>query len=126
MKIVKDAANGRAKFIPIPDAETFTSLFHRPAEEPVVLFLHDPWCPISADAEDEMRATGLDVHLVDVSTQHDLKQLTAQFTGVKHESPQVFILRDGRPTWNASHRRIRTEAVIEAASAPAAATDTQG
>ncbi len=126
MKIIKDAASGRATFLPIPDAESFTALFHRPAEEPVVLFLHDPWCPISADAEDEMRATGLEVHLVDVSTQHDLKQLTAQFTGVKHESPQVFVLRDGRPTWNASHRRIRTKAVIEAATAPPTPADPAG
>lgn len=123
MKIVKDAANSRANFIPIPDAEAFSALFHRPAEEPVVLFLHDPWCPISADAEDEMRATGLDVHLVDVSTQHELKQLTSQFTGVKHESPQVFVLRDGRPSWNASHRKIRTNAVIEAVAAPPAASN---
>ena len=114
MKVTKDSSASRATFLPIPDAEAFTQLFHRPAEEAVVLFLHDPWCPISADAEDEMRATGLEVHLVDVSTQHDLKQLTSQFTGVKHESPQVFVLRDGRPTWNASHRRIRRDAVLEA------------
>lgn len=125
MKIVKDAGSSRAKFVPIPDTEAFNALFNRPADEPVVLFLHDPWCPISADAEDEMRATGLEVHLLDVSTQHELKKLTAQLTGVKHESPQVFILREGRPTWNASHRRIRTKAVIEAATAPAA-PDAQG
>ena len=114
----RESSPARATFIPIPDAEAFTALFHRPAEEPVVLFLHDPFCPISADAEDEMRATGLDVHLVDVSQQRELSDLTQHFTGVRHESPQAFILRDGKPTWHGSHGRIRTKTILEALAKP--------
>ena len=30
---------------------------------------------------------------------------TARF-GIRHETPQAILLRDGRPVWNASHFRI--------------------
>ncbi|MFN0094146.1 MAG: monothiol bacilliredoxin BrxC family protein [Dehalococcoidia bacterium] len=83
----------------------------------VTVFLHDPWCPISASAFEEMEAVGGDVHLIDVSQQHELKREFERATRVRHESPQVIVLRGGAPVWHASHGRIRTAKVREAAGA---------
>ena len=37
--------------------------------------------------------------------------------GVRHETPQAILLKDGKPVWKASHFRITTEALTEALSA---------
>jgi len=81
------------------------------AEGPQVLFLRDPWCPVSRDAEDEMYALGVGVTTIDVSVQHDLKKHVERQTGIRHESPQVIVVRGGRPVWHASHYGITREAV---------------
>lgn len=84
------------------------------AEGPQLLFLRDPWCPISQAADDEIRALGVAVPTIDVSVSHDLNKLVAQETGIKHESPQAIVIRNGQPSWHASHGRITRKAVSEA------------
>ena len=86
---------------------------------PSVIFLHDPWCPISSDADDEMRALGRAYHEIDVSQHRELSRAVQTLTGIRHESPQVIVLRNGRPVWNASHRKITREAVAAAAASAA-------
>ena len=104
----------KATFEQISDLAALEREFDRSASEPVLLFLHDPWCPISAGAYDEMSRLGRRVALVDVSTGHDLSRAIAGRTGVRHESPQLFVLQDGEPRWHASHGRIRAAAVAAA------------
>jgi len=45
-------------------------------------------------------------YLVDVRAERPLSQQIAARTGVRHESPQVIILRRGASIWNASHYDI--------------------
>ncbi|GAA3329000.1 bacillithiol system redox-active protein YtxJ [Ectobacillus funiculus] len=40
-------------------------------------------------------------------------QIAEQF-GIKHESPQIFLLEDGQVRWNTSHWKITKEALKEA------------
>jgi bacillithiol system protein YtxJ len=84
------------------------------AEGPQVLFLRDPYCPISADADVEVAALGYGVAVVDVSAHSDLGALIAHETGIRHESPQVLVIKDGRPAWHASHYGITRETVSRA------------
>ncbi|MEM7357326.1 MAG: monothiol bacilliredoxin BrxC family protein [Acidobacteriota bacterium] len=44
----------------------------------------------------------------------DVSNEIAQRTGVKHESPQALLMRDGTVTWHASHWSIQAEALQEA------------
>ncbi len=83
------------------------------AEGPQVLFLRDPWCPVSRDADDEVYALGVAVTTIDVSVQHELKKHVERETGIRHESPQVIVIRGGRPAWHASHYEITREAVAD-------------
>ncbi len=55
-----------------------------------------------------------EVALIDVRRFHRLGQAVARRTGVRHESPQVIVLRDGAAVWDADHRAITAEAVAEA------------
>lgn len=89
----------------------------------VILFNHDPWCPISGRAFKEMARVDHDAALVDVSRARDVTAAIAERTGVRHESPQVLVLFEGREVWNASHFAITTQAVEDAARVPSASSD---
>lgn len=41
----------------------------------------------------------------------------AERVGVKHESPQALLIKDGRALWHDSHRAITTEALVSAVTA---------
>jgi bacillithiol system protein YtxJ len=42
-------------------------------------------------------------------------QIAEEF-GIKHESPQIFLLEDGEVRWNTSHWKITRDAIKEAVS----------
>lgn len=84
-----------------------------------VLYKHSPICGLSARALREVRGfiathPALPVYLVNVITRRELSRQIEQHTGVRHESPQAIVLRDGRPTWHASHRAVTKQALIHA------------
>jgi bacillithiol system protein YtxJ len=102
-------------FTPITDTESLDALFASSAEQPVILFKHDPYCPISARAYREMERVPGDVALVDVEHDKAIASAVAERTGVRHESPQVIVVKDGQPVWSASHFNIKADAVSQAA-----------
>ena len=48
---------------------------------------------------------------MDVRAERPLSQLIAARTGVRHESPQIIILRNGAVVWSASHGDITAGAI---------------
>jgi bacillithiol system protein YtxJ len=102
------------RFTPVSGAEALDDLLQRSQTETVILFNHDPWCPISGRAYKQMEQIDDDVTLVDVSQEKALTREIQSRTGVRHESPQVIILRDGQPAWSATHFAITADAVLDA------------
>jgi bacillithiol system protein YtxJ len=81
-----------------------------------VLLKHGATCPISAAAREALAAfsadhPGVPVYGVEVTGHRDVSELVAARFGVPHESPQVFVVRGGRPVWHAEHFAITPEAV---------------
>jgi bacillithiol system protein YtxJ len=105
---------GKLEFATITDVDGLEQAIVASQAGTVVLFNHDPYCPVSAAAFDEMRGFEGDVRLIDVSRLRDVTRELAQRTGVRHESPQIIVLRDGEATWSASHFRITADAVAKA------------
>lgn len=105
---------GAKDFKNLTEMAQLDACFERSSEGAVVLFLHDYFCPISSRAYDEMSLVEGDIALIDVAEHGDLTRSVETRTGVKHESPQVLILRDARARWAASHGSITQEAVGEA------------
>lgn len=102
-------------FTPLETVADLDQLLERSHDAPSVLFLHDRWCPISANAYREM--SSLDqgaiekTVLIDVTRGRELSRAIEERTGVRHESPQVLVLRDGKAAWHASHFAITATAV---------------
>ena len=104
------------RFSQISGVEALDQLLEHSRTQTVILFNHDPYCPISARAFSQMEQINDVVMLIDVSRERALTSEIQGRTGVRHESPQVIILRDGRPTWSASHFKITAAAVQNATS----------
>lgn len=107
-------------FVRIADIEAFEALAKVSTEQPVVIFKHSLTCPISAAAYDQMERLEERVALIEIQRSRDLSNEIEQRLGVRHESPQVIVLRNGQVVWNASHFKITKDAVAKAVKEAAA------
>lgn len=102
-----------SRFTQVTETAELDELFARSHEAPVLVFKHSNSCPISAYAYKQMKEADIDVALVVVQTARQISREIEQRTGLRHESPQALLLRDGQVAWSASHWDITTEAVSE-------------
>ena len=93
----------------------------------VLLFKHSYTCGVSAEALDELighlerdGTGGARYALITVQTHRALSNAVAQRFGVRHETPQALLIRDGRVVWSATHFRVTADAVRAALSGTAA------
>jgi monothiol bacilliredoxin len=87
---------------------------------PLLLFKHSFTCGVSAEALDELvahlneRPTNAAYAMVTVQTHREVSNAVASQLGVRHETPQALLIRDGRVVWSASHFRVTATAMGEA------------
>jgi bacillithiol system protein YtxJ len=101
-------------FNPVSDAAALEELFARSNEKPVLLFKHSTACPISARAYGQMQEIKTPVSIVVVQESRDLSREVETRTGLRHETPQALVLRNGKAVWSASHFDITADAVEQA------------
>lgn len=101
-------------FVSLTTATDLDDLFQRSQEGPIILFKHSLTCPVSSSAYQEMRQLSREVAIIVLQSSRDVSLETERRTGVRHESPQVIIVRDGAAVWNASHWAIKTDTVESA------------
>lgn len=101
-------------FSPVSDASALEQLFERSNAEPVLLFKHSNSCPISSRAYRQMEGVKVPVAIIVVQDERDLSREVSTRTGVRHETPQALVLRNGRAVWAASHFDISADAVEQA------------
>lgn len=110
----RDSHVSEANFCPITTTEELDNVFTTTDGRPQVVFLDDPWCPISAAARRQMKRLDGVVRTIDVSQRSDLTRQLAARTGIRHESPQAIVVNGGVAVWNASHSRISSQAIAQA------------
>ena len=101
-------------FSRITDVRELEKLIDRSRQQPVVIFKHSLTCPISSSAFEQMKSYDGDVELVEVQLARALSDEIAHRLGVRHESPQIIIVRNGQVLWDASHFKITADAVSDA------------
>jgi bacillithiol system protein YtxJ len=91
---------------------------------PVLIFKHSNACPVSSRAHDEVRrfveGGGGDRYgfgMVVVQKARSVSNAIEAQLGIRHETPQAIVLRDGRATWNASHFDVTRDRLAEALEA---------
>jgi bacillithiol system protein YtxJ len=74
-----------------------------------LVFKHSTTCPVSASAAQEVRSmqSTLPVMWINVREQRDISNWVAETYGVAHESPQLILIRAGKPAQVWSHGEVR-------------------
>lgn len=81
-------------------------------QRPVLLFKHSYSCGVSAEALDELiahlgeRQRDARYAIVTVQTHREVSNAIAKKLGIRHETPQALLVRDGEVVWSASHFRV--------------------
>lgn len=77
-------------------------------EGPIFLLKHSTTCPISTRAYDQVESfeTQYPKFWLKVRESRPVSNEIESDLGVVHQSPQLFILKDGEEVWNASHTVI--------------------
>lgn len=105
------------KFSKVSSPEALKAVISDSFAHPVVVFKHSNMCPISSAAYREMQKLDAEVSMVDVNSSRNISEEFAKLTGIKHESPQVIVMRNGNAVWNASHYDVQARAVKDAVEA---------
>lgn len=92
-----------ANFIEVNTTEKLEELFEKSNENPVMIFKHSTTCPISSGVYRMVSQVDADVYLVVVQRAGNVSKYVAEKTGVRHESPQAFVIKDGKTVYHASH-----------------------
>lgn len=100
-----------ASFRPIDSIEELDTLFERSFAEPVVVFKHSNSCGTSAYVFEILSEVTGEIHLVTVQERRDISNAIADRTGVRHQTPQVFVIVNGEIEYSASHYNISPEAI---------------
>lgn len=92
-------------------------------ERPVYLFKHSIACPVSARGQMafvELAEEGdVDAYVVVVQYARAVSTYIAEALGVRHETPQALLIKDGEAVSVANHSAVRTDALRQAHHAAA-------
>ena len=99
------------RFISVDTTNKLDELIAASHVQPVFLFKHSDTCGISADIFEQLQAVNGDVYVVVVQHDRDISNLIAERLGIRHASPQAFVLKDGLPIYHATHYGIDPDAI---------------
>lgn len=101
------------KWIELKEENDLNKIKEESKQTPVVIFKHSTRCSISATAlgrlerswkDDEME--NVKPYFLDLISHRDLSGQIAEEFGVKHESPQVLLIKDEKCIYHSSHLGI--------------------
>jgi bacillithiol system protein YtxJ len=101
---------------PLQNLESLDAAIAESEERPVLLFKHSRYCGVSCEALDELQLhidgrarANVAYKMITVQTHRPVSDAAAQRLGIRHETPQAILLRNGKPVWSASHFRITAD-----------------
>lgn len=98
------------------DSGSLWELLQRPGTQ--ILYKHSPHCFFSMRARRRIleladRKPDLPIYEVDVIHDRATSNEAEERYGIRHESPQAIVFRDGQPIWHGSHGAVTVEALLE-------------
>ena len=96
--------------------EEWDEVLEQSENEPVLLLKHSSTCPVSTAAFNAFQKveTKLPKYFMVVQNSRPLSKAIEQDLEIRHESPQLFLLKNSKATWQATHYSIREAAINKA------------
>ena len=107
------------KWNTIESINDLNAITERSKTVPCLIFKHSTRCPVSSMAryrlEDDWNfpEAELEPYFLDLIKHRDISGAIAQDFQVRHESPQVLLIRNGECTYDASHLDITVDEIRE-------------
>lgn len=90
---------------------------------PQVIFKHSTRCSVSMVALGRLGRSeepeGVEFYMLDLLNYRDISGKVAETFAVRHESPQVLLIKNGECTYNESHFGINMQPILDKAKASA-------
>ena len=101
----------KANFKEINTTDQLDEIFEQSNKNPIVLFKHSLTCPISAGVHQDISNADADINIVIMQKARNVSDEIARRTGVRHESPQAIVLKDGKVVYHAAHYDVTADDV---------------
>jgi bacillithiol system protein YtxJ len=106
------------KWEEITSLEQINTLIKNSENQPVVIYKHSTRCGISSMTIDRLERAwkdeemqGVKPYFLNLISYRDISQAIADTFGIRHESPQLLLIKDGECTFHASHMGISYQAL---------------
>jgi bacillithiol system protein YtxJ len=99
-------------WIPLVQAVQLTELINRSTEKPQLIFKHSTSCGISSmvirmfESNYPLTADQADAYYLDLLSYRSISNLVADTFGVRHQSPQLLVITNGKVVAHDSHGAI--------------------
>ncbi|MBD7943145.1 MULTISPECIES: bacillithiol system redox-active protein YtxJ [Psychrobacillus] len=105
-----------SNFKEITNIEEWKDVLEQSKSHKLLLLKHSTTCPVSAHAYAEFTSfeSPVEKYLVKVIESRAVSNEIEHDLGVKHESPQSFLIVDGKASWGASHWKITKKELANA------------
>ena len=100
-----------AKFTRITSGAQLDALFAESFVKPVALVKHSNSCGISADVLHKLGEVDGDIAVIVIQENRDLSNSMADRIRHRHQSPQAFVIKDGKAIYHATHYGISPETI---------------
>jgi len=100
------------------EQEKYDSILQKSDEKPQLIYKHSHRCSVSFMAKQQLEkftkeiSDKANLFMIDVIHQRDLSNAIASQLNVRHESPQVIILKDQEVIWKGSHWQIKGKDIL--------------
>lgn len=97
--------------------EELDHILSESTRKPQVLYKHSSRCATSffalknIETLNPLEQEQADFYLVDVIAQRELSRYIADKFGIRHESPQLFVFKNGEIVWHGSHNQIQSNVI---------------
>ncbi|RNC85950.1 MAG: bacillithiol system redox-active protein YtxJ [Balneola sp.] len=100
--------------------EQVEDVFKDSNSAPQIILKHSNSCGTSYFAKknvesiSEEERKGAPIHLIDVIRSRPISIYLGDKVSIRHESPQVFVIKNGEVIWSASHGGVNTRNILQA------------
>ena len=104
------------KWKTIDNTEEFEHAISNSFQQTIAIFKHSTRCSISFVAKKTIErfwAFNNDIYYIDLIQNRNISNLLASQLNVKHESPQIIVIKDGKAVYHAAHGMIDIQEISE-------------
>jgi len=106
-------------WIKLTDIEQLNEIIQESETMPVIIYKHSTRCGLSTRAENNLDQ-GWDqlkprvkFYYLDLIQYRDVSSAIAEKFGVRHQSPQILIIKNGRSVYDVSHYDIKIDSILQ-------------